>query len=109
MRSISKLKHGCLPNQPPAGVSKLSAPGARSATRPCEDWAFNTGGGFDDPTNSDLNDGNKSLNYFVFTNANYAFSKYLSTGLELTYWRTDYKNSNDGDDFRVQHSWILKF
>jgi len=82
---------------------------AQVGYKPCEDWALNTGGGFDDPIDSDLNDGNKSLNYFIFTNANYLFSKYLSTGIEFTYWRTDYKNSNDGDDFRVQHSWILKF
>ncbi len=82
---------------------------AQVGYKPCDVWAFNTGGGFDDPIDSDLNDGNRSLNYFVFTNANYAFSKYLSTGLELTFWRTAYKNSDAGDDFRVQHSWILKF
>jgi hypothetical protein len=82
---------------------------AQVGIKPCDEWAFNTGAGIDDPIDSDLNDGNLSNNLFAFTNANYFFSKYLSTGLEFTYWRTDYKNSNDGDDFRVQHSWMLKF
>jgi hypothetical protein len=82
---------------------------AQIGYKPCEKWAFNTGAGFDDPKDADLNTADRSMNYFVFTNANYNFTSYLSTGVEFTYWRTDYKDSDDGDDFRVQHSWILKF
>ena len=82
---------------------------AQVGYKPCIAWSFNTGGGFDDPKDGDLNAGNKSMNYFVFTNANYSFTKFLSTGIEFSYWRTDYKDTDDGDDFRVQHSWILKF
>jgi len=82
---------------------------AQVAITPCPDWVFNTGLGFDDPIDHDLSDSDRSLNTFAFTNVNYSFSKYLSTGIEFSYWRTDYKNSDDGDDFRVQHSWMLKF
>ena len=77
--------------------------------KPLAEWAFNTGAGIDHPNESDLNDNDKSSNCFIFSNANYYFSKYLSTGIELSYWRTGYKNSDAGDDFRVQHSWQLSF
>ena len=82
---------------------------AQLAYKPCSEWAFNGGAGMDDPVNCDLNDGDKSKNIFAFINANYFFSKYLRTGVEVSYWSTDYKNSDDGDNFRVQHSWWLFF
>ena len=82
---------------------------AQIGIKPCAAWAFNTGAGIDDPVDSDLNNGDRSNNLFAFTNANYFFSKYLSTGIEISYWQTEYKNTDDGDDFRVQHSWMLKF
>ncbi|MBN1766711.1 MAG: hypothetical protein JW860_15760 [Sedimentisphaerales bacterium] len=82
---------------------------AQLGYKPSDEWAFYGGAGFDDPTDSDLIDGNKSQNLFAFTNVNYFFSKYLSTGIEFTYMETDYKNSDNGDNFRVQHSWQLSF
>jgi len=82
---------------------------AQIAYKPVDAWAFNLGGGIDDPRDADLENGDKTRNCFVFTNAKYYFSRFLSTGLELTYWSTGYKNSDCGDDFRVQHSWIFSF
>jgi len=82
---------------------------AQVGYKPNSEWAFHTGGGLDDPIDGDLAEGDASHNFFAFTNANYYFSKYLSTGVELTYWRTDYKNTDDGDNFRIQHSWKLSF
>ncbi|MBN1846127.1 MAG: hypothetical protein JW810_10625 [Sedimentisphaerales bacterium] len=77
--------------------------------KPNERWAFHAGAGMDNPRDNDLNDGNRSDNCFVFGNANYYFTKNLSTGLEVSYWKTDYKNADYGDDFRVQHTWQLSF
>jgi hypothetical protein len=79
------------------------------AYKPCSEWNFHTGTGIDSPSAGDLEDDDKDSNCFVFSNVIYNFSKYLSTGVELTYWRTGYKNSDSGDDFRVQHSWKLSF
>ena len=81
---------------------------AQLAVKPDDHWAIHAGGGIDNPTDDDLNSGDKSSNCFVFTNVMYSFSKYLSTGLEITWWTTGYKNADGGDDLRVQHSWILK-
>ena len=79
------------------------------AYKPCTNWAFHGGAGMDNPLDEDLNNGGIEENCFVFGNAIYNFTSYLSTGFEVTYWNTNYKNIDDGDDFRLQHSWILKF
>jgi DNA-binding response OmpR family regulator len=76
---------------------------------PSERWAFNAGGGIDNPRDGDLVSGARSRNSFMFGNATYFFAKYLSVGLELSYWKTDYKHDSDGDDFRIQNSWMLTF
>jgi hypothetical protein len=79
--------------------------------KPNEKWAFHLGSGLDNPRDCDLPDTSsaKSSNCFVFGNANYYFTKYLSTGLELSYWNTSYKANDRGDDFRIQHTWMLSF
>jgi hypothetical protein len=76
---------------------------------PSERWAFNTGGGIDNPRDGDLSPGMRSRNSFIFGNATYFFAKYLSVGLELSYWKTDYKDDSNGDDIRIQNSWMLTF
>jgi len=76
---------------------------------PSDKWSFYVGAGVDDPIDRDLEDDARSRNIFAFSNANHFFSKYLSTGVEVSFWRTNYKNSADGDDFRVQHYWKLSF
>ena len=72
-------------------------------------WKFVIGAGLDDPLDVDLQDAQRSQNTWYFGNATYSFSKYLSTGLELSYYDTQYKNADDGDNMRFQHSWVLKF
>ncbi len=76
---------------------------------PTEEWVFNVGGGMDNPRSTELQDGSRDNNIFAFANANYKFSRYLSTGLEVMYMRTDYKNADDGDNVRLQHSWKFSF
>ena len=76
---------------------------------PNTQWAFHLGTGLDNPRDGDLEDGSRSSNCFVFGNANYYFTKYLSTGVEISYWNTSYKEGDRGDDFRVQHTWMLSF
>ncbi len=82
---------------------------AQIGYKPSSSWAFYTGGGIDDPINSDLNDDDKTSNLFAYTNANYFFSKYLSTGMEVSYYETGYKNSGQGKNYRFQHAWKLSF
>ena len=77
--------------------------------KPNEKWAFHVGTGMDNPRDCDLPSGARSSNCFVFGNANYNFTKYLSTALELTYWNTSYIDDSSGDDFRIQHAWKLSF
>ena len=82
---------------------------AQLAFTPSERWAFNAGGGIDNPRDGDLVSGARSRNSFMFGNATYFFAKYLSVGLELSYWKTDYKDDSNGDDIRIQNSWMLTF
>jgi DNA-binding response OmpR family regulator len=76
---------------------------------PYDRWAFYAGGGIDNPRDKDLYSGARSRNSFIFGNATYAFAKYLSVGLELSYWKTDYNDNSDGDDIRIQNSWMISF
>jgi hypothetical protein len=77
--------------------------------KPTEKWAFHAGTGLDNPRDSDLSAGARSSNCFVFGNAIYSFTKYLSAGVEMSYWNTSYRDGERGDDVRFQHSWKLSF
>jgi len=76
---------------------------------PYDRWAFYAGGGIDDPRDGDLHSGARSRNSFMFCNATYFFARYLSVALELGYWKTDYKHDSNGDDIRIQNSWMISF
>jgi len=76
---------------------------------PNSDWKFNAGVGLVDPVDNDLDDAMMSMNHYYYGNAWYYFSKYLMTGIEISYYETKYKNSDDGDNLRVQNAWMLKF
>ncbi|MBN1436390.1 MAG: hypothetical protein JW936_04895 [Sedimentisphaerales bacterium] len=71
--------------------------------------AFAGGVGFVDPRDADLNAGMMNENQYYYGNVKYYLSSYLWTGLEVSYHNTDYINQDDGDDFRIQHSWVLTF
>lgn len=53
------------------------------------------GYGIDDPQNDDFLIG-RTLNQFIFANAIVMLSPELSTGLEVSYWRTLYKDDREG-------------
>ena len=57
------------------------------------DWfATTVGAGVDDPENSDFYVG-RSYNRFIFVNAIVTLSEHLSTGIEVTDWRTNYQDT----------------
>lgn len=70
----------------------------------------NLGSGYVDPSNSDM-EGTTGFNQnqYYYTNVKYFFSEYLWTGLELSYYKTDYQDADSGDLVRLQHSWALQF
>lgn len=76
---------------------------------PWDKWRFNTGFTIEDVDRNDLNDGDRTMNNSIFGNAIYSFNKNTEWGVELSRWRTDYKNQGDGDDLRVQTSFVYKF
>lgn len=76
---------------------------------PWDKWRFNTGFTMEDVDRNDLSDGGRTLNSSIFGNVIYSLNKNTEVGLEISRWRTDYKNQNDGDDLRVQSSFIYKF
>ncbi len=77
--------------------------------RPDDHWKFVSGAGLVDPVNSDVLDGVMTINRYYWSNVWYYFSKYLATGIEISYFDTDYKNSANGTNLRYQHSWIFNF
>ncbi len=77
--------------------------------KPCKDWRFNVGIGIDDVDRDDLGASGRTLNRAIFGNALYAINAHAEVGLELSHWRTDYKNDDDVDDVRIQTSFVYKF
>jgi hypothetical protein len=75
----------------------------------CGVVAANVGVGFVDPRDADLTAGMLNQNQYYYGNVKYYLSEYLWTGLEVSYFNTDYAQQDDGDNFRVQHSWVLTF
>ena len=76
---------------------------------PFGDWNFNAGAAADNPENSDLVAGDRTLNYTYF--GNFLVKVYQTTqfGLEVSWWRTDYKQKEAGDSLRVQATMIFNF
>ena len=54
------------------------------------DVRMTIGSGIDDPLDDDMEAANILLNSVIFANIRYSFTKNLRTGLEYSYWRTDY-------------------
>ena len=76
---------------------------------PWDKWTFNTGAGIDDVDTDDVTTGDRTLNRAVFGNVLYALNKHVNVGLELSYWRTEYRGPGDADDIRAQTSLIYRF
>jgi hypothetical protein len=76
---------------------------------PWDKLRFNTGFSMEDADRDDLNNGQRSVNSSIFGNVIYSLNKNTEVGLEISRWRTDYMNSSDSDDLRLQSSLIYKF
>jgi len=76
---------------------------------PWDAWSFNVGAGLDEVESGDVNANDRTSNRSLFANAIYALNKNVDIGVELSQWRTDFKNADDVDDIRIQTSFIYKF
>ena len=76
---------------------------------PFDRWSYGVGASIDDPKNSDLPDGARIQNVSCWGNVRYAINEAVEVGVELSYWDTEYKNADDGDNVRAQTSFIYKF
>ncbi len=81
----------------------------QASLKPYKNWSFNVGAGLDNVDNSDVNTGGRTRNRSIYGNAIYAINSHADVGVELSQWRTDYKNGDDADDVRIQTSFLYKF
>ena len=79
------------------------------ALGPWDAWSFNVGAGLDEVESDDVDTLGRTSNRSLFANAIYALNKSADIGVELSQWRTDFKNADDVDDVRIQTSFIYKF
>lgn len=76
---------------------------------PWWDTKFNLGGSIDFPEEDLLTSGQKTQNTALFANANVSLMPQVTLGLEISYWRTLYKNVNEANDVRGQSSLTFAF
>lgn len=76
---------------------------------PFEAWSFNMGASVEQLDGSDIDDGQRHTNNAYYVNAIYTLFKTTQLGLEVAWWRTEYKNLDDGEALRVQAAMIFKF
>ncbi|MDD3731342.1 MAG: hypothetical protein PHU88_03090 [candidate division Zixibacteria bacterium] len=72
-------------------------------------FKFTAGYGYDDPDDDDLSDNQRSKNQCFFGNIGYSIVPQVILGLEISQWKTTYKNVETVDDLRVQTSLIFNF
>ena len=94
--------------QQPLGINARGG-WASLNTGPYAGWQFAIGSGIDDPSDSHLTHGDKTQNMSTFGNIRYSLNEAVETGIELSSWRTKYKNMDDATSIRVQWSWQYKF
>ncbi len=82
--------------------------GALSFT-PFKKWMFNAGLAVEDVDAADLNNAGREYNQTTFANVIYSIDKNVSTGLELQHNRTEYKNSDNGNNTRAQMMLMYSF
>lgn len=70
---------------------------------------LSTGYGVDDPDDSDLSDNQRSKNQCFYGNVRYAVVPQVTLGMEVSQWKTTYKNVDSVDDLRLQTSFIFSF
>lgn len=72
-------------------------------------WKYNVGFGIDDPSNDDLNSGNREENSFYYGNVMFNLIAPVTLGLEYSYWETGYLNQCSGTDNRIHASVIYNW
>ncbi len=69
---------------------------------------FNVGLSVEDVDDAELVAGGRTLNGSLFGNWIHAFTAKIEVGLELSFWRTEYKQQDSADCVRTQASFIYK-
>jgi len=80
---------------------------AALAVGPFDKWAFNFGGGMDDPNDDDLVLGDRSRNVNGFGNVMYKIHTNVAVGAEASWWETRYKDAETWSSWRGQLTFIL--
>jgi hypothetical protein len=93
------------------GVDEVASHGGWAALRYTysPSTTFSLGGGIDDPDDGDLPAGARSLNRSIFAGMISRITPNFILGLQLSQWRTDYKDSEEGDALRAQSSLTYTF
>ena len=71
--------------------------------------SFSIGAGVDNPNDNDLAVGARSRNQSIFANVINKITPNFILGLQLSDWKTDYKNAAGSDALRAQSSLTYKF
>jgi len=72
-------------------------------------WTVNFGGSMEDVDEDDLSAGGRKKNTSVWGNIIWSPLKNFKTGIEVSHWKTQYKDMEDGKDLRLQLSFIYSF
>lgn len=103
-----------------AGINQGIDPVKREGIRSIGGWGevwwnwtdqlhSHAGFGIDDPDNSDLSAGRRSLNRFFFTNLIWNVTSMFEVGLEVSQWKTKYVGLSDGDAVRIESVMRYRF
>lgn len=76
---------------------------------PFKKWIFNAGLAVEDVDAQDVNDAAREYNQTMFANCIYNIDTNVSTGLELQHNRTEYKDSDNGNNTRAQMMLMYSF
>lgn len=105
------------------GLGEVSSSGGwiAAALGPWNNLSYNVGYGIDDVAVGDAklvsaSNGSPHRNSCIFGNAIYNFNEHVAMGLEVSWWETEYANSDgsgsnkwgDGDALVIAASWIYK-
>lgn len=72
-------------------------------------WNFNLGGSIDDPDDQQLGKGDRAQNAFIFGNTILALNGAIDFALEVSYWKTKYKELGNRQGCRTQFGMLFKF
>jgi len=93
----------------PLGGIKAKGGWGALAIGPWGPLSYNLGAGIDDPAGDELYRGQRDQNMTVFGNVFWKVNEAITTGFEVSYLDTKYKDISDGDAMRFQLSLIYKF